>query len=173
MSTTPLRESRRDGGWRGRLQLGWGHWLLITLSLCLIVLLCFWGFVHPSYFLHDCEHHYLPSVEERLGFKGGRLRLPGRDDAPYALLEVDPAGPLGRAGFRSGDVPVFQHGGLAAFCGAIRSAEDGYDAEVQVISGHDADNSQRRSVTIPPMPEWTASGFASQIQPVPPGSPRP
>jgi hypothetical protein len=57
---------------RGRLELGRDQWLLITLSLCFIVLLCLWGFLHPGYFLYDCEHRYLPSVQERFGFKGGR-----------------------------------------------------------------------------------------------------
>jgi hypothetical protein len=135
-----------------RLELGRGQWFIVVISLCFIVLLCLWGFGHPSYFVYDCEHRYLPSVQERFGFKGGRLTLPGRDHEPYTLLEVDPSGPLGRAGFRAGDVPVFQHGGLAEFCGAIHSAEEGYSPEVRVISGHSYDASPRRSVKIPPMP---------------------
>ena len=134
------------------LSLTRGHWVVLVLGLASILLLSFYGFVHPGYFVFDCEHRYLPSVEGRFGFRGGRISLPGREYEPYALLEVDPHGPLGQAGFISGDVPVNHHGGLEDFCGALQSADDGHNPEIRVINGHDYDSSARRSIRIPAMP---------------------
>jgi hypothetical protein len=66
-------------------------------------------------------------------------------------VEVDPGGPLGRAGFRSGDIPFDRHG-LSEFCGAIRAAEDGFGPEVWVVDAQNYDYARRRSVRLPAMP---------------------
>jgi hypothetical protein len=129
-------------------------WFVVTFSLCLIVLLSLWVFVHPDMALHDCEHRYLPSMEGKFGFKGARISVPGEQYKPYALVQVDPAGALGRAGFRAGDVPIAHHGGFADFCGAIHSAEEGNNPEVRVINAaHYESGEPRRSIRIPAMRE--------------------
>ena len=131
------------------LSLSRAHWVALVLSLGFVVLLSFYAFCHPGFIEFDCEHRYLPSVEAQFGFRGGHVSLPGHEYEPYALLEVDPHGSLGQAGFRSGDIPVNQHGGLLDFCGALRSAEDGHQSEIRVINSHDYDNNPRRSIRIP------------------------
>jgi hypothetical protein len=137
---------------RWPLTLSRTHWLVLVAGLASIVLLSFYGFCNPGFIEHDCEHRYLPSVEMRFGFRGGHIAIPGHEYKPYALLEVDPSGPLGRAGFRSGDIPVNQHGGLLDFCGALRSAEEGHEPEIRVINSRGYDNNPRRSIRIPALP---------------------
>jgi hypothetical protein len=130
-------------------RLGKAQWLVLALSLSLTGLLAAWALLHPSYDAYDCEHRYLPSVEARFGFRGGRTSLPGR---PYALLEIAPSGILGQAGFRAGDVPVFKHGGLADFCAAVRRAEKGHPTPVSVVNAQDYDYRRRRELRVPSLP---------------------
>jgi hypothetical protein len=139
-----------------RLRFG-RPWFVVAFSLCLIVLLSLWVFVHPDVALYDCEHRYLPSMEGRFGFKGARISISGEEYKPYALVHVDAAGALGRVGFRAGDIPIAHHGGFADFCGAIRSAEEGYDPEVSVINSADYEGGgPRRSIRIPAIPRQAA-----------------
>jgi hypothetical protein len=115
-----------------------------------MILLAWCSLGSPAFYDYECEHTYLPSVERRFGFVGGRARVPGDDWTAYTLVRVDPEGVLGKAGFRSGDVPVAHHGGLAEFCAALQWSESAHDSfEVEVINIDDWDAGSRRRIVIP------------------------
>lgn len=136
---------------QSRVNLGRSQWFILATSLCIIIFV-FYSVVyaHDAYRIYDCEHRYLPSIEARFGFKGGRVALAGSDRAEYALVDVNPLGQLGRAHFRSGDVPISRDGGLADFCGAMRYVEGGDEQRVTVINRFDSDT---RVLRIPPLPQ--------------------
>ena len=131
--------------------------MILSLGLGLMIMLAWCSLGTPAVSDYECEHTYLPSVEKRFGFVGGRTRLPDEDWRPYGLVQVDPEGLLGRLGFRSGDVPVAHHGGLATFCAAIHGSEEGRASfEVAVVNIAEWGNSPRRFV-IPPLGAPSAS----------------
>lgn len=146
MDTTAPRTTRL-------LLLGRTQWLFLAFSLTAVALLIAWAVFHPALYLAWCERYYLPSIGDRLGFTSGRISVPGRNHDRIGLVTVEPGGLLGRAGFRSGDVPIHQHGGLADLCGALQYAEEGGAPTVTVINvadwrrgGYDA----RRELSIHP-----------------------
>jgi predicted metalloprotease with PDZ domain len=102
----------------------------------------------------DVEKVSLPKYEAAYGFRGGRIYLryaSGEPTDAYALVHVDPDGPLGRAGFRSGDIPVAHHGGVEEFDWALGHAEAGEAAPVTVIQASEwsSPNGQFRRLTVP------------------------
>jgi hypothetical protein len=112
-----------------------------------------WAELAPSIYFYNCVESYIPSVQERLGFRLGLITPKGEDGQQWALVEVVPSGPLGQAGFRSGDVPVEHHGGVTAFCYALEAAHevDGY-RRIDVVNAADWDTegpNRRRKLEIP------------------------
>jgi hypothetical protein len=132
------------------VRLSAGTWAVVASMLIVVLVSVGWALLHPALYAYDCEHRYLPARERALGFHGGPAAIPGSQGTVYVLVHVDPAGPLGRAGFRSGDVPVFQHGGLADFCAAVRDAEAGRGRDISLINVGDTVLSRRR-VAVPPL----------------------
>ena len=128
----------------GRLQLA------VVASLLAVFVSIYYLAFSPV----DVETVSLPKYEATYGFRGGRISLryqTGEQTQAYALVQVNPDGPLGRAGFRSGDVPVAHHGGVAEFEWALRQAESGQAAPVTVIQASEwsSPNGQFRRLTIP------------------------
>jgi hypothetical protein len=122
------------GSWRARLiTLGRTQFLLVCAGL-LVVGFAAWVVFSPALHLYDCEHRYLPSVEERFGFHAERIAVPGADHQLLGITIVRPGGLFDRAGFRVGDIPVDYHGGLARLCGALKYAEEGGEPEVAVVN---------------------------------------
>jgi hypothetical protein len=134
------------------IRLAKQQWVVLSLGLGLMITLAWCSLGNPAYFDYECEHTYLPSVERRFGFVGGRTAVPDEDGRPYTLVQVDPKGLLGRLGFRSGDVPVAHHGGLPTFCDAIHRSEEGRSSfEVAVVNIAEWGSSSRRRFVIPPL----------------------
>jgi hypothetical protein len=145
------------------IRLGKQQWVVLSLGLSLMITLAWCSLGNPAYNDYECEHIYLPSVEKRFGFVGGRTRLPDEEWRPYTLVEVDPEGLLGRLGFRSGDVPVAHHGGLPTFCDAIRRSEEGRTAfEVAVVNIAEWSSYSPRRIVIPPLAPGSASPEAGR-----------
>ena len=135
------------------IRLGRSQLLLLAAALCLVLSLVWFTLDSPAFFVHECEHVYLPSIEASYGFHGSRVPVPGSaaNSEVYALVHVDPDGVLGKAGFKVGDVPVAHHDGLAAFCDAIQRSESGLTPfDVAVLNVADWPAGFRRSLTIPP-----------------------
>jgi hypothetical protein len=98
-----------------------------------------------------CEEREIPQYERALGFKFGPV--PVADDGETqvsGIVWVDPHGPLGLAGVRSGDVPRTYHG-IREFCGVLESVTHGDSATLEVLNVADVGNGQagRRKVVIP------------------------
>jgi len=127
------------------------HFLALSLFLVLLSVL-YLGvneFAYPSFWLEDCEKTFLPSVQQKYGFKGGPMSRPNDNSLYYGFQEIDPGGPFAKAGFRRGDIPVDHHGGFRDFCGAMHVAEDGGEGRVTVMRAPDYDYEGRRFLTIP------------------------
>ena len=105
-----------------------------------------WEQLFPSIYYYRCIESVIPSAQGRLGFTFGPVVLPETKEQRLALIEVKPNGPLGRAGFRSGDIPVAHHGGVTEFCGALGAAEEGeaYGINVINLSDWSVDGPDRR-----------------------------
>jgi hypothetical protein len=133
------------------LTLGRKQYLYLTLTFVLMGLLIWWAVFHPAVYHQWCIRYYIPSVQERFGFRVGRISVPGLPYQPLALVEVTAGGPLSWAGFRVGDIPVDHHGGETAFCGALQGAERSGYSNITVINADDWDNERRsrRELTIP------------------------
>ena len=125
------------------------EWAFVICALSLMLCLAWFTLHSPEVSWRECEYVYLPSLETRLGFKGGRVRV--QDDwIAYTLVRVDPQGVLGKAGFRSGDVPVAYHGGPLEFCAAVRWSESGRESfPVSVRNIQDWEAGSRRKMAIP------------------------
>jgi len=137
------------------VRLGKGTLLLTILIVVPSVGFMIWTEVYPAWWLHRCVDSYIPSVQDRLGFKLGLLSLPDSGDKRFGLAEVIPKGPMATAGFRSGDIPVAYHGGMNDFCGALESTSDpeGY-TRVDVVNVADwhldyGTEGRRRELRIP------------------------
>jgi hypothetical protein len=113
------------------VRLGPTHlWLAGTLLLILVVV-CMIAF-SPV----DTQAVVLPQYERSFGFQGGQLSVQddgGKASSVYGLVTVDPAGPLGGAGLRSGDVPVAHHGGADELAWALRRSGCGETTTVGVL----------------------------------------
>jgi len=133
--------------------LGRGTYLVVLLIVVPAGAFMVWGELAPSIYYYNCVESYIPSFQARLGFRLGLVTPKGEDRQQWALVEVTPSGPLGQAGFRSGDVPVEYHGGITAFCYALRAAHevDGY-RRIDVVNTADWDTegpNRRRQLEIP------------------------
>jgi hypothetical protein len=123
MATEAESRSRRV---LGPAQL-WGL-LAVLGGLVLVVAIALW----PS----DTERDLLPRYQKEFGFHGDRVATSdsrGEKVALYALVGIDPRGPLGRAGFRAGDAPVAHHGGMNEFAYALRRARCGEATGIKVV----------------------------------------
>ena len=119
----------------GLVRLAHGHFWIILAGL-MVVSIATVVAVWPLPYVVYCAHSYIPSAQTRWGFTAGRLPLtrPSGDGAFFAITEVARGGRFDHLGFRSGDVPVDHHGGLIAFCSALRSAAHGEPADVVVVN---------------------------------------
>lgn len=109
----------------------------------------------------DTTSVLLPPYEDAFGFRGGQITVRdvrGEALELYGLASVDPAGPLGAAGFRSGDVPVAHHGGADAFAWALRRSECGEATTITVVHATAWAEMQRRQLTVPARPRSGARG---------------
>jgi hypothetical protein len=100
-SGTPQPRSQR------LVVLSWHHWLVISLTLFVLLVA---SALAVHFFLDEFlwEHLLAARLEERYGFKGGRVPVAREDGGTYEvyiLVDVINGGPLHRAGFESGDVP--------------------------------------------------------------------
>ena len=137
------------------IRLGKGTLLLAMFIVVPSAGFMVWAEVYPTWWLHRCVDSYIPSVQERLGFKLGLLSLPDSAEKRFGLAEVVPKCPMAAAGFRSGDIPVAYHGGMNDFCAALESATepDGY-TRVDVVNVADWNQEygaegRRRELRIP------------------------
>jgi hypothetical protein len=80
-----------------------------VLALFLFTILALWAIVFSWQAEHWAIQQFVaPSLERRFGYRGGVTALvsgSGFAGATFTLVKVDPDGALGRAGFRSGDIP--------------------------------------------------------------------
>jgi hypothetical protein len=139
-----------------RTILGRTHYLYFLANLALFGMgFIIWIAGDPSWYRLWCLEKYLPTAQDRFGFRVKRVHIPGFGwgSDPLAVVEASPGGVLERAGFRPGDVPVEYHGGESAFCGALQEAEDGGDyRKVDVINLDDWDRRAKRELEIPRVP---------------------
>lgn len=133
------------------LTLSRGTYVLILLIVIPAGAFMVWAELYPSIHANWCVETYIPSFEGRLGFRYAPIVLPGGEGQRPGLVEVTPGGPLSRAGFRSGDIPVAYHGGVAEFCGALEGAKDGYGrVDVVNIADWNSDGpNRRRALRVP------------------------
>ena len=111
----------------------------------------------------DTTSVVLPAYEREFGFRGGEftvLDYRGETLRLYGLASVDPAGPLGVAGFRAGDVPVAHHGGADELAWALRRSECGETTMVTVVQASDWAERPLRRLTVPARPRSGARGCA-------------
>jgi hypothetical protein len=109
---------------RGLTLLGIGE--LVFGVFTIAIMIAFWPI--------DTERVLLPKYEAEFGFKGGRFMVPGTGSGTsYGLVSVDPNGPLGRAGFLVGDVPIAHHGGIGEFEWALRRSRCGEAKELTIM----------------------------------------
>jgi hypothetical protein len=79
------------------------------VGLFLFLVLCLWALMfgyRAERFVY--ERFLAEDLEERFGFRGGLLHVEDAQGQPrtvFGLVEVDPDGPLGRAGFVVGETP--------------------------------------------------------------------
>jgi hypothetical protein len=133
-------------------RLGGRDFVYLVATLTCLALAIVWGLFHRDLYHQWCVGYYIPSVHARFGFRAERITVPHvHSYQPLAILEVVPDGPLSRAGFRAGDIPVDHHGGETAFCGALQRAEEGRASDVRVINASDWHHgwTARRDLTIP------------------------
>jgi hypothetical protein len=129
---------------RSLAMLGIGELVFAAFTIA-VVILC-WPI--------DTERVLLPKYEAEFGFRGGRFVVPGAGSGRYyGLVSVDANGPLGRAGFHVGDVPMAPHGGgTNEFEWALRHARCGEAKELTVLrvplgaAGH----TQNHRLIVPP-----------------------
>ena len=131
----------------------WTRFLIVFLGVGVVVLVIF-GSILPWPLDAAVEQFMLPQYEGEFGFQGGRLPV-GEGDTThhvYALVSVVPGGALATAGAKSGDVPIGYHGGIAAFYGALRSAESGQEGSFDVVAHEDWRNwDRRRTIVLGPL----------------------
>ena len=100
---------------------------------CLAVVVV--GLLHEPIADYYCEQEYLPSIGSQLGFKIGRIPVRDWPEGVLAFIQIDDRGPMQRAGFRAGDIPMGVHeGGMVTFCGALERAARGWDARIFVTT---------------------------------------
>ena len=103
------------------LQQWWYLAFVILIALPLVLSLVFSREIYNWYLREFVE----PELEEALGFRGGEIDFPGRDDRTYrtyAVIAVRPGGMFEIAGVRPGDVPFgYVHGTRSGFIGHLNS----------------------------------------------------
>jgi hypothetical protein len=117
-----------------RIATAWRQWLTIALTLFVLVaaVVLAWQ-PYADEFLY--EHVLAAGLENRYGFRGGRVSLHTAEGeiSVYTLLDVTPGGPMDRAGFRVGDIPSGAfHSQSAAFLRTLSSGCDGPGAEILI-----------------------------------------
>jgi len=135
-----------------QIRTAWRQWLTIVIALFVLMAATF--VVMQPYADEFLYEHLLASrLEERYGFRGGRVKLTTRDgeSSVYTLLEVTPGGPLDQAGFRVGDVPSGGfHSQSATFLRELRVACDNPGREVLIGPvGSDGSPGKQRRVSVP------------------------
>jgi hypothetical protein len=128
--------------------LGLPQYGVLALGLSLMLTLAFCALNDEGIYFYNCRYSYLPSVQKRYGFEVGSVRA--GDDLRPGLMEVVPGGILGKAGFRSGDIPMAHQGGFSEFCAAVQESASGRESfEVVVVNAGDWDNGERRKLRVP------------------------
>ena len=87
-----------------------------------------------------CLQFEIPKYATALGFEWGSITVADRSSSvreTVGISWVDPRGPFGRAGLRSGDIPHMHHG-IRDFCGDLSRATDGYAITLEVINVADS-----------------------------------
>ncbi len=135
------------------IRAAWTRFLIVFVGVGVVLLVVF-GSILPWPIDAAVEQFMLPQYEVEFGFRGGRLPV-GEGDTTYhvyALVTVVPGGTLATAGAKSGDVPIGYHGGIAAFYGALRSAESGEEGRFDVVAHDDWRNWERhRTIVLSPL----------------------
>jgi hypothetical protein len=145
----------------GPLLLSGRHAGIVALFLFLV--LCLWVLVFGYRAEHFVYERFLAQdLERRFGFRGGLLNVvdaQGQRDNVFGLLEVDPAGPLGRAGFVAGETPwAHMHDNYVYFHKMLRHACSKPDQEITMLliregSWTGSIAGERRQVPCPDAPE--------------------
>jgi len=118
----------------GLIGLNRATFLIALLILVPAVAFVAWMGFAPTFHERQCIESYIPSFEERLGFKFGQLPSQGREDL-WALVEVTEGGPLSQAGFRSGDIPRgYRRASVWGLCAALKARDEGGDRTVEVVN---------------------------------------
>jgi hypothetical protein len=131
------------------VQLNLAHYGALALALALLLTLAYCTLNSHALYFYDCRYSYLPSLQKRYGFEVGSVGV-GDDGMRPGLVEVDPAGILGKAGFRSGDIPIAHHGGFSEFCAAVQESASGDESfELVVINAGEWKNGTRRRLRVP------------------------
>ena len=130
--------------------------LSLDLYLTFIILLAptaaflAWGDCFLREYSRECVEQRIPDAARRVGFHFGSLPVPDEEKSRWALLEIPGGGPLSRAGFRSGDIPI----SVTDFCAAL-SADTNSPSEqrtvvvVNVVDWNSGDPSKWRQLTLP------------------------
>jgi len=104
--------------------LGRGTFLYVVVTLVLVATLVVSALLHPAAYHQWCLRYYIPSVQDRFGFRAAPVSISGSEQRRLGIVDVTPGGVFSRAGFRPGDIPVDYHGGETAFCSVLQAAED-------------------------------------------------
>lgn len=134
------------------VQAAWRRYLILLAGLTLTFLLSI-VVIWPWPYVFAIERFMLPQYESGFGFRGGRVSADMGDAklSIYALVEVEPGGPMASAGVRSGDIPVAQHGGLGVLYVALQNSAAGDEGRFEVLALSDwPDWSKRRRIVLPP-----------------------
>jgi hypothetical protein len=89
------------------ITLSWYHFLVVCIVIFVLFAATFLA-VAPVFDEFLWEHLLAGGLEDRFGFRGGRVpvsRETGKTYEVYTILEVTPGGPLDEAGFAAGDAP--------------------------------------------------------------------
>jgi hypothetical protein len=131
------------------VQLNLAQYEALALGLTLLLILAYCTLNSEAMYFYECRYSYLPSVAKRYGFEVGSVGV-GDDGVRPGLIKVDPAGILGKASFRTGDVPMAHHGGFSEFCAAVQESASGRESfELVVINAAEWKNGTRRRVRVP------------------------
>ncbi len=128
------------------LRLGGREFLVIAallLGLAGVLVIVVWPDVQRAWARHAIRHR-----EATYGFTTGDI--PSTPSCPYSVLwgivSVASEGEFDKAGVRSGDVPVFTHGGLEEVAYALEESEAGRSASFEVFNCSDANRQVTRMI---------------------------
>jgi hypothetical protein len=114
-------------------RLGWTEFAVLAAILSVIAALSvmvLWPAVYANYI----ERFGIRRFESACGFRTGRVAVPELGDHAWGVTWVAPDGECAALGLRAGDVPVEYHGGMFALYEALRAAEEGRAASIDVIN---------------------------------------